>query len=137
MKARSFLKLIGGIFLFLIVVIVPFIMAYAQQKTTPVKLDVGGTNLAQGAYHITVAMCSIVNKYGTNVTLTPKVTSSPTENLRLINAGSMPLGYVSEMACYSAIRGFFPFMAQITPNLRMLFCDQGFTYPIMASLGSN
>jgi len=136
MKSKGFLRLIMGICLILALALLPFMVAYAQQKPTAVKYDVGGTNLAQGAYHITVAMCSIVNKYAPNITLTPKVTSSPTENLRLINAGSIPLGYVSEMACYSAIRGFFPFKEKITPNLRMLFCDQGFTYPIMASVGS-
>lgn len=142
MKSKGFVKGISSFCLVLLLVAVPFFMAHAQtkpvgtaatSKSAAVKLDAGGTNLSQGAYHITVAMCTIVNKYEPNIVLTPKVTSSPTENLRLINAGNMPIGYVSEMAVYAALRGVFPFKDKVVPDLRMLFCDTGFVYPIIAT----
>ena len=134
MKSKKVLILSSSICLIFLLALLPFTKAGAEQST--VKYDVGGTNMTQGCYHNTVALCTIVSRYSSKATLIPKVTTSPTGNLRLIAAGKMPLGYVSESSCYAAIRGMYPFKKKIRSNLRMLFCDQGYTYPIIASSSS-
>ena len=120
------------ILIILTVLALPFRSSAADMP----KYEVGGTNMTQGCYHVTVAWTTILNKYSQKVNAVPKVTTSPTGNIRLIHSGSIPFGYVSEMTCYAALNGLYPFKDPVKSDLRMLFCDQGFMYPILASVDS-
>lgn len=98
--------------------VAPITTKPAEPSWPNTELNIGGTAIGQGSYLQSVAFAEIINKFVPKVKAAVQPTTSPTENLKLLDSKQINVAHVSHSSNYPALRGIAPFTKKVA--FRML-----------------